>query len=256
LGKTNLEQVSEIALKTEDEIRALDDIVNTLGVNQDELVEGFKKLYTNQGGARNKKAVPLTMEEWKKGVQQGFNVKDITLLGRHGYRESGGKWTTAQGKLEASKNNQGLWQIKVKTSGTEKLVEEYTIGEFRTKPSAGTVSFFQDHHIVQKKWAEVRLGNRYSEHEARSIVLRDSFKDSPHQIITAKQDGRESGRANRNYMQERELSYADLEAAGVPEPIIENALMQNDSYFKTIWQNMTPAERDPIFGDVSSLLNW
>jgi Bacterial Ig-like domain/Domain of unknown function (DUF4114)/HNH/Endo VII superfamily toxin with a SHH signature/FG-GAP-like repeat len=253
LSKTNLENLSELVLKSEDEIKVLDDLVTRLGVNEDELAEGFKKLYTNQGSTGNSRAKPLTMKEWQKGIEQGFSVQDITLLGRHGFRENGGKWTKNQRSLEASKNSQGLWQIEVKTSNVGKVVEEYTISRYQTRPSKGTVSFFQDHHIIQEEWAEVRLGNKYSKYEARSIALRDSFEDSPHRIITNAQDARKIGRENRTYMQERDLSFKDLKAAGVPDITIKDALRQNDEYFKTVWQGMSSAERNPIFGDVSSL---
>jgi HNH/Endo VII superfamily toxin with a SHH signature len=228
------------------------------------LVEGFKKLYTNQGGNGNKDTVPLTMREWKKGIQQGFSVTDVTLLGRHGFNETSGIWKRPYqgGELKASKNNQGIWKVEVNTSQANKIVEEYTLKAYnKGANSKGTAGFFQDHHIVQEQWAIERIGKglpsdgKYSKDKAIAITLRDSLADSPHRIITDRQTRRKSGIVNRTYMEERSLAMQDLIEAKVPEEAILEALQQNDTYFKEIWQNMTPAQRDPIFGDVSGL-NW
>ena len=154
------------------------------------------------------------------------------------------------------------WHVRTKPGDVP--VAEYTIKLHKTQPgthsrSVGT-SFFQSHHGVQGKWAEVRKIPGYIYDEQPRILLRDSRKGTPHQIVNERQTGRKAGRATRKYSDkanasgERDLLIEDMKQAGVPDDIAADLLKQTDDYFAGLYKaakanGMKPAELADLFGD-------
>lgn len=86
------------------------------------------------------------------------------------------------------------------------------------------------------------------------ILLRDSRKGTPHQIVTERQAGRAAGRHTRKYSDERELLQEDMNQAGVPDDVAADLLKRTDEYFGELYNaakanGMKPADLKTLFGD-------
>jgi len=142
------------------------------------------------------------------------------------------------------------WSLRRKAGDAP--VSEYDIKPHGTQP--GTDSFFQSHHGVQGEWAKDRKIPGYDYDKQPGILLRDSRKGTPHQIVTERQAGRAAGRASRNYSDERDLLKEDMKQAGVPDKVANDLLKQTDDYFAGLYKGakakgMKAAQLKDLFGD-------
>lgn len=154
----------------------------------------------------------------------------------------------AQAKGWVAKKTSKGWTLR---KGNQ-IVNEYDSDGYRLlqKSNKGTDSFFQAHHGVQGEWAQVKINKTvlekykingksvfdeaelYSYDKAPALNLRDSHGGTPHQRITARQNGRKLEIENRTYADERALAEEDLRIANVPEDIIQAELAKNDQFYK------------------------
>lgn len=188
-------------------------------------------------------------------------AEELQWFSNHGYAWDSGAGAasktvggnTFRFKLDSS----GRWVLE--RNGTP-IAREYDTAPYKNRPSGagGTV---QAHHPIQDAWALDRLTKlpknsvkdptlQYKSGEEPSINLRNSYKDSPHQKVTARQAGRKGDIKTRNYAQERAEAVKDLTQAGVPPEVQAKILAEADAYFKTLHDNITdPVLRESIFGD-------
>jgi hypothetical protein len=125
------------------------------------------------------------------------------------------------------------------------------LARYSDAPAVGTEDFFQAHHPIQDNWAETRLGKYgYKYNDEPAILLRDSYKDSPHRHITTRQGARKATISTRTYAQERLEVLEDLRRANVPAATQKRILDAADDYFRRIMSNIgDPEVRKAIFGD-------
>ncbi len=148
-------------------------------------------------------------------------------------------------KGTAAKRPDGTWEF---TTDTGTVVKEHTVATHgELTENQGTSGFFQSHHGIQDKWAkDLGLDHPsygYSRDGCPAILLRDSHAGSPHQRVTAAQNGsaRASTRSNRTYADERVNLKADMIRADVPDTVATALLAQSDDYFSKIYRNVETA---------------
>jgi len=141
----------------------------------------------------------------------------------------------------------------VVTNKEGKVVKEYEVGLHRQLTKDGTRGFFQSHHGIQDKWAEVKfksfcekhgLNNPYSRNDCPTINLRDSMKGSPHRNVTDLQASRKSLRDSYDYQSMRNHVLTDMTAANVPFKFQNKLISESDIYFKNLY--------DDLFNQLSS----
>ncbi len=91
----------------------------------------------------------------------------------------------------------------------------------------------------------------YSRSAAPSIWVRDSVSGSPHQLITAAQNGSKTvrNRSGTTYSQIRQWCIADLKLAGARPQEISHFLRTFDTYFmRDIFPNIPEADRSRLLG--------
>ncbi|MGH7861477.1 MAG: hypothetical protein ACREOS_04480, partial [Candidatus Dormibacteraceae bacterium] len=149
----------------------------------------------------------------------------------------------------ASRGADGRWVFR----RDGKVIPEYEIGGYGTlfdeKKSGG---FFQAHHGIQGEWAGQRVPGYDYYGEPPSILLRDSRKGTPHQIITARQAGRKASLGASTYSQQRALLLEDMRVANVPDAYAQKLLSDSDAYFAPLYRDLekksTTAQLQDIFG--------
>jgi hypothetical protein len=154
---------------------------------------------------------------------------------------------------------EGRWVLYV--NGVQ-LAREYDTPLYKNTPER-TGNFFNAHHPVQDAWAEERLRApslpnaalknpkiRYRTGDEPTILLRNVYRGTPHQRITARQNQRLGTIDTRDYDTERAEVDKDLAIAGVPGVYQQELMEKADAYFKTLHDNIKdPAIRKSIFGD-------
>lgn len=149
----------------------------------------------------------------------------------------------------ASRGADGRWVFR----RDGKVIPEYEIGGYGTladeKKSGG---FFQAHHGIQGEWASQRVPGYDYYGEPPSILLRDSRKGTPHQIVTARQAGRKATLTTSTYSEQRALLLQDMQEANVPGAYSQKLLSDSDAYFAPLYRNLekklTPSQLGKIFG--------
>ena len=147
----------------------------------------------------------------------------------------------------ARRGKNGRWEFRKAPESPP--VTEYTVQPHGQQP--GTDSFFQSHHGVQGAWARERKIPGYNYEEQPAILLRDSRKGTPHEIVNSRQQSRAADIAERTYADERKLMTEDMDAAGVPKDAAKDLLDQTDAYFGKLYNSSTslsPAELEELFG--------
>ena len=148
--------------------------------------------------------------------------------------EEKARWFSPNGKRQ-------IWfEDGWKYDGGSGVIEEFTIinkysDAVGTTPTVGNKSFMQGHHGIQSEWAEKCLGSYYNKNEAPAILLRDTFKDTPHQILTALQKDRKK---TGSYFKQREYFKSDCKILGIPDEIRDLYLEKADAYFSEIYNQM------------------
>ena len=116
------------------------------------------------------------------------------------------------------------------------VYDKYSMVKGLTPTLEGTnKSFMNGHHGIQSEWAEKCLGSYYNKNEAPAILLRDTFKDTPHQILTALQKDRKK---TGSYFKQREYFKSDCKILGIPDEIRDLYLEKADAYFSEIYNQM------------------
>ena len=107
------------------------------------------------------------------------------------------------------------------------------------------------HHPIQNKWAKERLGEYgYKREDEPSILLRDSYQNSPHRNITTRQGTRKHSILDRTYPEERAEAEMDLKPSNVPEEARQRLLDAADDYFRKIRDNIKDPElQKKLFGN-------
>jgi hypothetical protein len=183
-------------------------------------------------------------------------AEEVIFFSNHGFTYDPSTGVATKGGVTAKLDASGRW---VYSKGSNAVATEYMVMDYKDAP--GTKGFFNAHHPAQDAWAEGRLGNlpdsvlkdpklKYRQGDEPCILLRNTYKDSPHQRITVRQGKRAETIGTRTYAQERAEVVNDLTAAGVPAEYQKQVLDQADAYFAKLRNNITdPAVRDSIFGD-------
>jgi hypothetical protein len=128
------------------------------------------------------------------------------------------------------------WEFRFKPG--DKPVNEYTIGRHGNNASnLGTNNFFQSHHGIQDAWAMERKVPGYARDDCPAILLRDSRRGTPHEIINTRQRGRAPDRGTSTYGKERKWLKEDMEAAGVPKKDADMLLKESDEYFEKLYND-------------------
>ncbi|SEP26531.1 HNH/Endo VII superfamily toxin with a SHH signature [Halogranum amylolyticum] len=134
---------------------------------------------------------------------------------------------------------------------------EYEVGPYHRMVGQdpghrGTASVFQAHHAVQGAWARARIPG-YNHNNAPTILLRDSYRGSPHQIITGRQRARQAGLQNRSFSDELRNVELDLIEAEVPPRFRDEILNQVEDHFGDLYrelqQRLLASQLRDIFGD-------
>lgn len=154
------------------------------------------------------------------------------------WNEPEAKWLSPSGKRKIWYDNG--WKYE----GENGIVEEFTVlKKFRMRNSyktstTGNKSFMQAHHGIQSKNAKNIFGTYYNADEAPVILLRDSFKGTPHEFITNSQ----STRISNSYADERKYLLKDfkelLKKQSNRSVIINRFITEVDNYFYSIYKKM------------------
>ena len=149
--------------------------------------------------------------------------------------EEKGRWLSPDGTRQ-------IWfEDGWKYDGGSGVIEEFTIlKEYGLKESyktstTGNRSFMQAHHGIQSFWAENKLKGYYDADKAPALLLRDSFKGTPHEFITNTQKHRDK---NVSYFRERANLERDLRSLNVDEKVKQEYLKLVDDYFHSIYKQM------------------
>ena len=149
--------------------------------------------------------------------------------------EEKARWFSPDGKRQ-------IWfEDGWKYDGGSGVIEEFTIlKEYGLKESyktstTGNRSFMQAHHGIQSFWAENKLKGYYDVDKAPALLLRDSFKGTPHEFITNTQKHRDK---NVSYFRERANLERDLRSLNVDEKVKQEYLKLVDDYFHSIYKQM------------------
>ena len=149
--------------------------------------------------------------------------------------EEKARWFSPNGKRQ-------IWfEDGWKYDGGSGVIEEFTIlKEYALKESyktstTGNRSFMQAHHGIQSFWAENKLKGYYDADKAPALLLRDSFKGTPHEFITNTQKHRDK---NVSYFRERANLERDLRSLNVDEKVKQEYLKLVDDYFYSIYKQM------------------
>lgn len=152
--------------------------------------------------------------------------------------EEKARWFSPDGKRQ-------IWfEDGWKYDGGSGVIEEFTViskysmrNSYKTS-TTGTHSFMQAHHGIQSKNAKSIFGSYYNEADAPVILLRDSFKGTPHEFITNSQNTRISN----SYADERKFLLNDLNTLlknhNNKNEIINRFIREVDNYFYTIYTKM------------------
>ena len=154
-------------------------------------------------------------------------------------------WVEEKGRWLSPDGTRQIWfEDGWKYDGGSGVIEEFTIlKEYALKESyktstTGNRSFMQAHHGIQSKNAKSIFGSYYNEADAPVILLRDSFKGTPHEFITNSQNTRISN----SYADERKFLLNDLNTLlknhNNKNEIINRFIREVDNYFYTIYTKM------------------
>ena len=151
-------------------------------------------------------------------------------------------WVEEKGRWLSPDGTRQIWfEDGWKYDGGSGVIEEFTIlKEYALKESyktstTGNRSFMQAHHGIQSFWAENKLKGYYDADKAPALLLRDSFKGTPHEFITNTQKHRDK---NVSYFRERANLERDLRSLNVDEKVKQEYLKLVDDYFHSIYKQM------------------
>jgi hypothetical protein len=182
----------------------------------------------------------------------------LEALRRHGFSfdPATGIATQVAKKLTAQRID-GRWTLS--QSGVL-VAREYDIIPYRDQRDP-MGQMFQAHHAIQNEWGKRRLRGlapadlvnpnlQYVESAAPTIVLRDSFANTPHRKISNNQAKRKTGIDDRTYVVERDAMIDELRELGrVPPEFVDAIGASVDEYFKGLHDNIRNATlRKEIFG--------
>ena len=154
-------------------------------------------------------------------------------------------WVEEKGRWFSPDGTRQIWfENRWKYDGGSGVIEEFTViskysmrNSYKTS-TTGTHSFMQAHHGIQSKNAKSIFGSYYNEADAPVILLRDSFKGTPHEFITNSQNTRISN----SYADERKFLLNDLNTLlknhNNKNEIINRFIREVDNYFYTIYTKM------------------
>jgi hypothetical protein len=204
----------------------------------------------DEGADLRARRVKLTGQAYyvERGIRFPIDHATRNVLENHGftnYDEVTGIASKENGAITIQRTEKG-WRYTQKNA----VALEYEIAPYGAN-QPGTEGFFQAHHLVQDAWAQQRLGQYgYKSNKAPTMLLRDSYRATPHELITALQDARFGTIEKRTYLEERALFIADMDAAGVPPEARTKALDAVDTYFRELRNNIKDPElRRQIFGN-------
>jgi hypothetical protein len=151
----------------------------------------------------------------------------------------------------------GLWEFP-KADGS--VIREFDIGTHNALSKVGAENFFQSHHGIQNKWAEVRFKGLgvYDEGQAKTLLLRSrniegGSRGTPHGIISDLQNLRKPTIPNRTFAEELAELSKDLDIIGTPSAIKNQYLTEVQQYFRSLYdtlsKKLSPDELKGIFGD-------
>lgn len=160
------------------------------------------------------------------------------------WNEPEAKWLSPSGKRKIWYDNG--WKYE----GENGIVEEFTVLEkYKQKVNYKTStiekkSFMQAHHGIKSEWA---MNNKYlklyyNKNEAPCLLLRDSCIGTPHQAITTAQAKRD---INVSYAIERKNFINDCSMLRIPDSIMNQFLLESDSYFGNIYSKMVSDKKIP-----------
>jgi len=151
-------------------------------------------------------------------------------------------WVEEKGRWLSPDGTRQIWfEDGWKYDGGSGVIEEFTIlKEYALKESyktstTGNRSFMQAHHGIQSFWAENKLKGYYDADKAPALLLRDSFKGTPHEFITNSQKHRNK---NISYYMECGNLEQDLIKLNVDARIRTDYLKLVDDYFHSIYKQM------------------
>lgn len=176
-----------------------------------------------------------------------------------------GTWTEAtrvRTRESIVLSDDGLWVYCV--GGMQKAVEYQILGSYRQREKFGSLNFFQAHHAIQDEWALQRIGTSlrdaqgkplYDSEAAPAVLLLTMGRgDTPHRLITDRQNARKANLQNRRYKDERNEANQDLIAAGLDDVTRAAVLQAEDAFFCDLWRRRSPSTLDaltPVFCDSS-----
>jgi hypothetical protein len=228
---------------TPEQVQRIDDMMDRLGISDDH--PGLREYLNN----------PRRRDDLTQALDD-LDIEGVSSIDELNERlDRAVMAEVSQPGATARRGRNGAWEYERPDGAVISEYEVSTHGDLADNRRTG--DFFQSHHGIQHEWANERIPGYDQLTSGRgddcpAILLRDSMKGTPHQVITARQRSRLSGAGGRTYMDERLLLLEDMATAGVPSDAAEQLLSQSDEYFggiyRTLEQTMTEAELSAVFG--------